>query len=95
MHLASLAPGAIRGDHVHPDAAEYVLVWGGKAEVAWEEDGGIVRQAVSDDELVVFEVPPGVAHAVTNTGETTVYLAAYYFGLPGEEWPRTERRPLA
>jgi dTDP-4-dehydrorhamnose 3,5-epimerase-like enzyme len=93
-HLASLEPGAIRGNHVHSGAAEYVLVWGGTVEIAWEDGGGVVREVVSDEELVVFEIPPGVAHAVTNVGSTTAYLIAYYFGVPEEGWPETERKAI-
>ena len=93
-HLASLEPGAIRGNHVHSGAAEYVLVWGGTAEIAWEDDGRVTRETVSGEELVVFEIPPGVAHAVTNVGATTAYLIAYYFGLPEDGWPETERKTI-
>ncbi len=93
-HIASLEPGAVRGNHVHPDGAEYVLVWGGRAEIVWEEDGGIRREEVGGEGLVVFEIPAGVAHAVANTGDRRVYLLAYYFGAPGKEWPDTVRRPL-
>ena len=93
-HLASLEPGAIRGNHVHAGAAEYVLVWGGTAEIAWEEDGRLAREVVSDEELVVFEISPGVAHAVTNVGATTAYLIAYYFGAPEDGWPQTERKRI-
>ncbi len=95
VHIASLAPGAVRGNHVHPDAAEYVLVWGGEAEVTWEHaDGGLASEKVTGEELVVFEIPPGIAHAVTNTGSAEVYLIAYYFGSRETEWPDTERKTL-
>ena len=94
-HLASLEPRAVRGNHVHPASSEYVLVWGGRAEVAWEGDGRIVTEEAGEDELVVFEIPAGVAHAVTNTGDTTVFLMAYYYGRSEEEWPATERKPIA
>lgn len=93
-HLASLEPGAIRGNHVHSGATEFVLVWGGRAEIAWEEDGRVARDEVSGDTLVVFEIPPGVAHAVTNVGDSTAYLIAYYFGASEEGWPETSRRPI-
>lgn len=89
-HLASLEPGAIRGNHVHSGATEFVLVWGGMVEIAWEEDGRVTREVVCDDPLVVFEIPPGIAHAVTNVGATTAYLIAYYFGTSGA-WPETSR----
>jgi dTDP-4-dehydrorhamnose 3,5-epimerase-like enzyme len=89
-HLASLEPGAIRGNHVHSGAAEFVLVWGGRAEIAWEENGRVTREVVSDDPLVVFEIPPGIPHAVTNVGARTAYLIAYYFGASGG-WPETSR----
>jgi dTDP-4-dehydrorhamnose 3,5-epimerase-like enzyme len=93
-HLASLEPGAIRGNHVHSGAAEFVLAWGGRVEIAWEEDGRLVSEEVGGDDLIVFEIPPGVAHAVTNTGDTTAYLIAYYFGAPKEGWPKTERKAI-
>lgn len=95
LHLASLAPGAIRGNHLHPVSSEYILVWGGSAELAWEEGGRVAREEVSRDELVVFEIPAGIAHAVTNTGSETVYLVAYYFGASDKEWPDTERKTIS
>ncbi len=94
VHLASLEPGAIRGNHVHSGVAEYVLVWGGRAEIAWEEDGRVAREEVSGDTLVVFEIAPGIAHAVTNVGATTAYLIAYYFGAPEDGWPETSRKAI-
>jgi quercetin dioxygenase-like cupin family protein len=93
-HLASLEPGAIRGNHVHSGASEFILVWSGKAEIAWEEGGRVVREGVGDDSLVVFEIPPGIPHAVTNVGTTTVYLIAYYFGAAAEGWPETSRSTI-
>ena len=90
-----MAPGAVRGNHVHPDAAEYVLVWGGEAEVTWEHpEGGLASEKVTGEELIAFEIPPGVAHAVTNTGDREVYLIAYYFGSREQEWPDTDRKEL-
>jgi dTDP-4-dehydrorhamnose 3,5-epimerase-like enzyme len=93
-HLASLEPGAVRGNHVHSRAAEFVLVWGGRVEIAWEEGGRVAREEAGDDELTVFEIPPGVAHAVTNVGDTTAYLIAYYFGSPEDGWPETSRKAI-
>jgi dTDP-4-dehydrorhamnose 3,5-epimerase-like enzyme len=93
-HLASLEPGAIRGNHVHSGAAEFVLVWGGVVEIAWEEGGRVAREEAGGDALVVYEIPAGVAHAVTNVGDTTAYLIAYYFGSPEGGWPETARKPI-
>lgn len=96
IHVASLLPGAVRGNHVHPSSGEYILVWGGAATLAWEEPGGrVVGEKISGDELTVFQVPPGVAHAVTNTGDEVVYLIAYYFESDAGEWPTTEARRIA
>ncbi len=95
VHVASLEPGAVRGNHLHPGSSEYMAVWGGRADVIYEREGeGPVREQVSEDELAVFEIPAGVAHAVANTGDTTIYLIAYYFGSQDEDWPDTERKPL-
>jgi dTDP-4-dehydrorhamnose 3,5-epimerase-like enzyme len=64
-------------------------------EVAWEEGGRVTREEACGEDLVVFEIPPGVAHAVTNTGDATAYLIAYYYGRPDDGWPATERRTIA
>jgi len=95
VHVASLEPGAVRGNHVHPDKSEHVFVWGGTSDIVWKEESGeTVRETVGPDQLVVFEIPPGVAHTVVNTGDTTVYLMAYYLGAAEGKWPETERAEL-
>lgn len=94
-HIASLEPGSVRGNHVHPGKAEYVFVWGGATELVWKgDDGRVVRERVGPDELVVFEIPAGVAHAVVNVGDERAYLLAYYLGDAGRRWPVTERSEL-
>jgi dTDP-4-dehydrorhamnose 3,5-epimerase-like enzyme len=95
VHVASLEPGAVRGNHYHPGSSEYVFVWGGSAEVVWEEgDGTFSKEAFEGGHPVVLEIPPGVPHAVVNTGGETVYLIAYYLGESDSEWPDTEARKL-
>lgn len=95
VHIASLEPGAVRGNHYHPDSSEHVFVWGGSAEVVWQrEDGGLVTERVGPSELAVFEIPARVVHAVVNTGDATVYLLAYYLGDSDREWPETERKEV-
>jgi len=94
-HIASLEPGAVRGNHVHPSSAEYVFVWGGTSEVTWRsEDGELKRETVGPGKMVVFEIPPGIPHTVVNVGSGTVYLLAYYLGAAEGKWPETERVEL-
>jgi dTDP-4-dehydrorhamnose 3,5-epimerase-like enzyme len=95
VHVASLEPGAVRGNHMHPDVTEYVFTWGGPVDVVWQPEGGeLAREEVRSGDLSVFEIPPGVRHAVMNVGEERVYLIAYYLGGAEGQWPETERVEL-
>jgi oxalate decarboxylase/phosphoglucose isomerase-like protein (cupin superfamily) len=79
-HLASLQPGAVRGNHFHRDATEWLMIFGGKARMLWKEaEGGSVQEeVVAGMEPVLFEIPPGVAHAIENTSSREIYLIALY-----------------
>ena len=94
-HIASLEPGAVRGNHYHPGSAEYVFVWGGNGEVVWQDGSGrtVTEEAVPTTPTV-FEIPAGIVHAVVNTGDRTLYLIAYYLGVSENSWPETERSVL-
>lgn len=80
LHLVSIRPGATRGRHAHGNATEWVLVFGGPARVVWSApaDGVLHESAVSGDRPVLFEIPAGVEHAITNTSGGEIYALAFY-----------------
>ena len=79
LHAARTEPGRIRGNHRHPDSAEWLHVFGGCSTLYWEEDGQ-VRAAVLEKEYYLIYIPAGVAHAIKNTGATPSWLIAFREG---------------
>lgn len=78
LHLASMAPGAVRGNHRHRRLNELIFVWGGRS--AWRVEGpdGGEEFELSAAELTVVEIPAGLGHAVRNIDDHLIYLLSYY-----------------
>ena len=77
IHLVSLEPGTIRGNHVHAKQSEWVVTFGGECTAAaLDAEGRREERTFGPDELVLIEIPPGVPHAFKNTGRETGYLLA-------------------
>ena len=75
-HVAFTEPGCIRGNHYHERSTEtFVIV--GPGLVRFRE-GGVVRDVcVPDGQAVRFTVPPGIPHAIRNTGTRPMPLMAF------------------
>jgi oxalate decarboxylase/phosphoglucose isomerase-like protein (cupin superfamily) len=79
LHLASTAPGAVRGNHYHLRRREAIVVFSGTAwSLHWDEGEGTAPKHRSFDGsgAVLVLVSPGGSHAVRNDGEATLWLAA-------------------
>jgi oxalate decarboxylase/phosphoglucose isomerase-like protein (cupin superfamily) len=79
IHLASTAPGAVRGNHYHVRKREAIVVLPGAAwSLHWDEGEDTPAQHRTFDgaNAVLVLVPPGSSHAVRNDGETTLWLVA-------------------
>ncbi len=75
-HMVLTEPGAIRGNHVHHHATEvFVLV--GPGLVRWREGGQVRDVIVPEGEAMRFTVPPGIAHAIKNTGSHPMVVMAF------------------
>lgn len=75
-HVVYSEPGAIRGNHYHERTTE-VFVVVGPALIRIRE-GGMVRDfPVSQEQAMRFTVPPGVAHAIQNTGTKPMILMSF------------------
>jgi mannose-6-phosphate isomerase-like protein (cupin superfamily) len=79
MHLASMEPGAVRGNHYHLRRREAIVILPGTAwSMHWYEGEGMAAQHRSFDgsSAVLVLVSPGSSHAVRNDGSTSLWLVA-------------------
>jgi uncharacterized RmlC-like cupin family protein len=80
LHVVSMQPGAIRGNHVHGTAAEWLLFCGGPAVLlaGTEGDLGAEQIPISGGEPELFEIPAGLPHAIVNRSEREIFLVVFY-----------------
>jgi oxalate decarboxylase/phosphoglucose isomerase-like protein (cupin superfamily) len=79
MHLASTAPGAVRGNHYHLRKREAIILFPGTAwSLYWDEGEGTPAQqrSFSGSGAVLVLVSPGSSHAVRNDGAALLWLVA-------------------
>jgi len=82
LHIPSLKPKAVRGNHYHQAHTELVMILGGTCLIAarnietnhYEEFvyDGVVKQ--------LFLIRPGITHAFKNLSYHSIYLICYYQG---------------
>ena len=79
LHVVSMRPGTVRGNHYHTEATEWLLVCRGPAEVVWRRagDDSIRNANVSKAGPVLFKIPPNVKHAVLNESNEEIYLMSF------------------
>jgi len=80
LHVASLQPGAVRGNHTHGSAAEWLLFCGGPAMLlaGTEGDPEAEKILVDGGDPVLFEIPAGLPHAIVNRSEREIFLVVFY-----------------
>jgi dTDP-4-dehydrorhamnose 3,5-epimerase-like enzyme len=79
IHLASTAPGAVRGNHYHLRRREAIVVPPGSSwSLHWDEGEGTTAQHRQFDggSAVLVLVSPGGSHAVRNDGDASLWLVA-------------------
>lgn len=94
-HVAAILPGHVRGNHFHLERTETLVVtWEDTWELGWcEQDSDIVQQrAFKERGAVALRIPPGVAHALANSGTRPLYLLALSDTPYSVERPDTVRR---
>ncbi|MBI5178454.1 MAG: cupin domain-containing protein [Nitrospinae bacterium] len=77
FHIATLKPGAVRGNHRHPTHVEYILIIGKGGRLVTKERGKIKRMATNGS---IVKVPRNVPHAVVNRGKGEVVILCWYGG---------------
>jgi dTDP-4-dehydrorhamnose 3,5-epimerase-like enzyme len=95
FHLISIAPGQVRGNHLHPGHREYLYTFHGAGVLLWADSAGAVQERLLTGRRTLVRIPPGLAHALRNPGPEILYLLAWrerLAGSPAE--PETLRHPL-
>lgn len=77
VHVVLNEPGAVRGNHFHKRGTEVLTVFGPALVRMREGAGAVADTAVPEGEVYRFTIPPGVSHAVRNTGTTPAVLVAF------------------
>jgi oxalate decarboxylase/phosphoglucose isomerase-like protein (cupin superfamily) len=77
FHLISIAPGQVRGNHLHPGHREYLFTFHGMVALLWEDPPGTVQETLLTGRRTLVRIPPGVPHALRNPGPEILYLLAW------------------
>ncbi len=75
-HLVLTGPGAVRGNHYHRRGTEVALVLG-PALVRVRDTDGLRDHEVAAGQAVRFTFPPGVPHAMLNTGSQPLIILSF------------------
>jgi len=79
IHIVSMEPGTVRGNHVHARQTEGLCVLGNNIRVRATnmETGEQYDQVVDDDPPKLFLVKPTVAHSFKNEGDKPAFLVCF------------------
>lgn len=79
VHMVSVAPGAVRGNHYHARQREFLCLIGSRARIVVVDRATSLRDEteVACDEPLLLEALPNVIHAVKNVGDEMLYLLCY------------------
>ncbi len=79
LHAVSMHPGMIRGNHSHPDAREWLVVFDGPALVIvrTNNNGQIDTLRSEEGKPAMIEIPPGAEHAIKNISDKDIFLLSF------------------
>lgn len=91
-HVATMAPGAVRGCHRHRSATETIVFSGEIKLVARDREGKSEEFVFHDGECVRVTVSPGIAHAFVNVGKVDTFIVCFSDRVAGTD--AQEKIPL-
>ena len=92
IHLGTMQPGAVRGNHRHEKSREWITFLNGPVKVYLLEGSNEESFILEPGKTIKFE--PEEAHAFENSGEKTVYFIAWRDHLYTDDDPDTEPEKL-
>ncbi len=96
-HVATVRPGAIRGNHFHTKRRELLVVmYADRWTLLWDEGEGtpVESRAFDGEGAVVLEADPHCAHAVRNDGARDLHLVSLGDTRETGTFPRRLAEPL-
>jgi dTDP-4-dehydrorhamnose 3,5-epimerase-like enzyme len=97
MHLASIIPGCIRGNHVHAGRKEVLfLQFEAECQFAWalRDSDQVHIETLSNHGGIMIQILPEIVHSIKNIGSKPVILLACSDGTFDPEYKDTERRVI-
>ena len=78
LHIASIKPGGVRGNHYHAKRIEWFFLVAGKARLVLVDIKTKKRVSfqLSEEKPQVITIYPDISHAVKNIGKKTAYLVS-------------------
>lgn len=76
FHVVLTGPGYVRGNHFHKKGIEMLTVKG-PALIRIRTQKGIEDFDVLDGDVIKTTIPPGISHAIKNTGDQVNLLVAF------------------
>ncbi|HEY1835028.1 MAG TPA: hypothetical protein VGG08_11360 [Solirubrobacteraceae bacterium] len=97
LHVASILPGHVRGNHYHALRGETIVVihedrWSLRYDAG--SDTKVTSRAFTGAGVVAISVPQMAAHAIRNDGERPLWLLAWSDGPYDETLPDAHPRAL-
>ena len=93
VHVVITAPGGVRGNHYHEHGTEVLTVFG-PALVRLHEGDRLEDVRAATGEALRITIPPGIGHAVRNTGELPMVLVSFSTAAHDHENPDVVRDML-
>jgi dTDP-4-dehydrorhamnose 3,5-epimerase-like enzyme len=96
IHVVSMAPGSLRGNHYHKAQTEDFFIAGGPCMLLFRNiaSGEQEEFTVAPDSLQRIRVAPGIAHVIVNASDATAYLVCSSDHRFSTEDPDTFREVL-
>ena len=94
LYVATIKPGAVRGNHNH-NRDEVICIMGGEGlcEIEVEDSQTGTKERVQIDEsLKTYQIKAGVKHTVYNVGENEFYLVSF-LTVRKDKLPKTPKMP--
>lgn len=93
VHVVLTVPGGVRGNHYHEHGTEVLTVFG-PALVRLRDGDRLEDVRAATGEALRITIPPGIGHAVRNTGELPMVLVSFSTAPHDHENPDVVRDML-
>lgn len=93
VHVVITQPGSVRGNHYHRHSTEILIIMG-PALVRLRVEKEIREISIPSQAVYRLRIPPGISHAVYNTGERPNFLIAFNSATHDRKTPDVTRDML-